>query len=93
MGRKRRVQNSAGAGPLPRTWRVGLYIRLSREDAHSGGESESVANQRAILLEHIANLKDGDAYIAAGEYVDDGVSGATDDGREGFLALLEDIRR
>ena len=32
-------------------WRVGLYIRLSRDDGNE--ESLSVANQRKILLEFL----------------------------------------
>ena len=74
-----------------RTWNIAVYIRLSREDARSPAESESVANQRAIIEEHIAAFDDGDEYRIAGEYVDDGISGTTDDGRDGFQRMLSDI--
>ena len=76
-----------------RTWRVAIYIRLSREDGRPGAESESVTNQRAILEEHLASFRDGDTYILVEEYVDDGVSGTTDDQRDGFQRMLADIRR
>ena len=76
-----------------RTWDIAVYIRLSREDARSPAESESDANQRAIIEEHIAAFDDGDEYRIAGEYVDDGISGTTDDGRDGFQRMLSDILR
>ena len=45
-------------------------------------ESESVTNQRQIIEDHIAGFNDGDEYIIVDEYVDDGISGTTDDERE-----------
>ena len=51
-------------------WRIAIYIRLSKEDARSLDESESVANQRKIIEEHIASFNDGDEYIIVDEYVD-----------------------
>ena len=80
-----------GAGP--RLWRIAVYIRLSREDARCLDESESVTNQRAIIEAHIAGFDDGDEYRIAEEYVDDGISGTTDDARGGFQRMLADIRR
>ncbi len=74
-------------------WRVAIYIRLSREDARHLDESESITNQRAIIKEHIASFDDGDIYDIVKEYVDDGVSGTTDDDRAGFQEMLEDIRQ
>ncbi len=76
----------------PRVWRIGLYIRLSREDSHSYNESESISNQRAILHKHIGQFDDGDRYIPAREYVDDGISGTTDDERGSFQEMLQDIQ-
>jgi len=70
---------------------VAVYIRLSREDGRPD-ESESVANQRKLILEYLAALADGGRYVIAGEYVDDGISGTTDDEREAFQRMLEDIR-
>lgn len=75
---------SAAGGP----WRVGLYIRLSREDGND--ESLSVANQRKILLDHLAS-DFGDGSVLAGVYIDDGQSG-TDQERPGFQRLLGDVR-
>ena len=76
-----------------KVWRIAIYIRLSKEDARYLDESESVTNQRAIIEEHIANFQDGDEYIIVDEYVDDGISGTTDDEREDFQRMLSDIKR
>ena len=72
-----------------RVWRIAIYIRLSKEDARCLDESESVTNQRAIIEDHIA----GDEYIIVDEYVDDGISGTTDDERDDFQRMLSDIKR
>ena len=82
-----------GAPPNCRVWRMAVYIRLSREDARCLDESESVTNQRAIIEDHIAGFQDGDKYIIVDEYVDDGISGTTDDERDDFQRMLADIRR
>ncbi|HML37242.1 MAG TPA: recombinase family protein, partial [Bacillota bacterium] len=74
-----------------RTWYVGFYIRLSREDARGSDESESVQNQRLILTDWLNNQFDDDKYILADEFVDDGVSGTTDDERPEFQRLLRFI--
>lgn len=74
-------------------WRVAFYIRLSREDKRGKGESESIANQRLILTDFLEQQDDGDEYVFIDEYVDDGVSGTTDEEREGFQRLLADIQR
>ena len=79
--------------PKYRVWRIAIYIRLSKEDARCLDESESVTNQRAIIEEHIAGFQDGDEYIIVDEYVDDGISGTTDDEREDFQRMLSDIKR
>ena len=92
MARKRRADAEA-ALPKRRVWNIAVYIRLSREDACCPDESESVANQRKIIEAHIAGLHDGDEYRIVDEYVDDGISGTTDDGRGGFQRMLSDIRR
>ncbi|MCL2397507.1 MAG: recombinase family protein [Defluviitaleaceae bacterium] len=72
-------------------WKVASYIRLSKEDEKTKGvfgESESVSNQRNLLMSYI---NDNDLTLA-GEYVDDGVSGTTFD-RPQFNAMIEDIER
>lgn len=76
-----------------RVWRIAIYIRLSKEDARCLDESESVTNQRAIIEDHIAGFHDGDEYIIVDEYVDDGISGTTDDERDDFQRMLADIKR
>ncbi|MBR5533356.1 MAG: recombinase family protein [Ruminiclostridium sp.] len=74
-----------GREPL---WRVGLYIRLSREDGRQ--ESLSVENQRKILLDFLKSDFTG-RWELAGEYIDDGLTG-TDDSREGFQTLIAQVR-
>lgn len=66
------------------TYRVGIYLRLSREDEKLG-ESGSISNQRDLLLNYI---KDNN-LIFVDEYVDDGVSGTTFD-RMGFNRMIRD---
>lgn len=66
-------------------YRVGIYLRLSREDERSL-ESASITNQRAILLEYIK--KNNLTFID--EYIDDGVSGTTFE-RNGFKKMIRDI--
>ena len=65
--------------------KVGMYIRLSREDGDKQ-ESESISNQRNILQRYV---KENDLCFVK-EYVDDGVSGTTFD-RPGFNEMLQDI--
>ena len=66
-------------------FRVGLYIRLSREDGDKQ-ESESIGNQRKILQRYV---KENDLNVIK-EYVDDGVSGTTFD-RPSFNKMMDDI--
>lgn len=71
------------------TYRVGMYIRLSREDEEkedSNAESESISNQRSFILDF---LKENN-YTLYDEYVDDGFSG-TNFNRPGFKRLIQDI--
>ena len=69
-------------------YRVGIYIRLSKEDEEKEkySESESVQNQRILLMEYIKENKLN--FIS--EYVDDGVSGTSFD-RPAFNKMIEDI--
>ena len=93
MARKSRAMTQTVVKAKHRVWRIGIYIRLSKEDARCLDESESVTNQRAIIEDHIAGFNDGDEYIIVDEYVDDGISGTTDDEREDFQRMLADIKR
>lgn len=81
------------ARPKFRVWRIAIYIRLSKEDARCLDESESVTNQRSIIENHIAEFNDGDEYKIIDEYVDDGISGTTDDERDDFQRMLSDIKK
>ncbi len=76
---------SAEAG----VWRVGAYIRLSKEDG--GAESESVTNQRKIIEDYLETSFSG-SFLLADYYIDDGLTG-TDDSRLEFMRMIADIER
>lgn len=67
-------------------YKVGLYIRLSREDDEKENLSESIINQTSLLNQYVKenNLRIYDTYI------DDGYSGTTFD-RPAFNRLIKDI--
>lgn len=67
-------------------YKVGIYIRLSREDEDKPKISESVTNQKSLLLQYIKenNLRLYDIYI------DDGYTGTNFD-RPEFKRLINDI--
>ncbi len=65
-------------------YKVGIYLRLSREDERLG-ESGSISTQRDLLLNYIRDNN----LIFVDEYVDDGVSGTTFD-RIGFNRMIKD---
>ena len=67
-------------------YKVGLYIRLSREDGDNL-ESESIKNQRTFLNKY---LKENQNFIFIDEYVDDGYSGSNFN-RPAWQKLLYDI--
>ena len=62
-----------------------LYCRLSQEDANEG-ESNSIQNQRAILLQYAKEHHFSNPIF----FVDDGYSGTNYD-RPGFQKMLEEI--
>ncbi len=93
MARVANRQNIVKALPKNRVWLVAFYIRLSREDKRGKDESESITNQRLILTDFLEQQDDGDEYVYVDEYVDDGVSGTTDEERENFQRLLADIQK
>ena len=68
-------------------WRIAVYIRLSREDGNV--ESESVVNQKKILVEFVEQYFDGQ-YVIVDFYIDDGLTG-TDDTRASFMRVIADI--
>ncbi|MDE6517762.1 MAG: recombinase family protein, partial [Acetatifactor sp.] len=61
------------------------YMRLSNEDAHEG-ESSSISNQRALLLDYIKNHEEFDGWKVL-EFYDDGYSGVSFE-RPGIQKLL-----
>ena len=65
-------------------YKVGIYLRLSREDEKIG-ESSSISPQRDLLLNYI---KDNN-LLFIDEYIDDGVSGTTFE-RIGFKRMIKD---
>lgn len=68
-----------------KNYKVGMYIRLSREDGDDL-ESESVGNQRSLITGYL--LANG--ITPQNEYVDDGYSGGNFN-RPGFKKLIKDI--
>lgn len=73
---------------IERTYQVGVYIRLSREDGDDR-ESESVENQRDIINNFIEQQEDLE-FIE--EYVDDGYTG-TNFNRPSFKKMIEDVNK
>ena len=78
-------------------YKVGIYCRLSKDDASNAAkaktyipsdESTSIENQRE-LLSKIAMLN---GWVETKTYVDDGYSGGNFQ-RPGFLEMLEDARK
>lgn len=51
------------------TYKVAIYIRLSKEDADRGyDESESITNQKSLLTQYVKNL--GYEYELVDIYID-----------------------
>lgn len=67
--------------------KVGLYIRLSRDDLRAG-ESMSVENQRMFLNKYAKEQGWSDVT----EYVDDGYTGVNFD-RPSFIRMMEDVKK
>lgn len=68
-------------------YKVGLSIRLSREDGDDI-ESESISNQRLMLISFIESL--GNNFELIDIYIDDGFSGLNFN-RPGFKKMIRDI--
>lgn len=69
-----------------KSFRVGLYMRLSREDGDKE-ESSSVTNQREMLKRYVSEQEN---FFIVKEYADDGYTGTNFD-RPGFKQMIEDI--
>lgn len=71
------------------TYRVAIYIRLSKEDVDRGfDESESIVNQRNLLVEYVKKL--GWEYELVDIYIDPGYTG-TNFNRPDFIRMKIDI--
>ena len=66
------------------SFKVGLYIRLSRDDGNV--ESDSIVSQRSLLNQYVKENN----YNVVDEYVDDGFSGTNFD-RPAFIRMMKDI--
>lgn len=66
--------------------KIGLYLRLSRDDENGSAESMSIANQRAFLLHWVQ----AQGWAVTEIYSDDGYTGTNFD-RPDFQRLLKDI--
>ena len=66
------------------SFKVGLYIRLSRDDGNI--ESDSIVSQRSLLNQYVKENN----YIVVDEYVDDGFSGTNFD-RPSFKKMIKDM--
>ena len=71
---------------MMKEYRAGLYIRLSKEDLDKVHESESIKNQRSLLMQYVNTNK----IMVYDIYIDDGYSGTNFD-RPGFKRLIGDI--
>lgn len=71
-------------------WKVGKYIRLSRDDGNV--VSESVVNQDKILNDEIPGFFDDGLYEVVDTYIDDGTSGTTDTERRAFQRMVADVK-
>lgn len=71
-------------------WKVGKYIRLSREDGNV--VSESVVNQDEILNDEIPGFFDDGLYEIVDTYIDDGTSGTSDMERDDFQRMVQDMK-
>ncbi len=88
MARIRRAEEQKKP-PRQHVWKVGKYIRLSREDGNE--VSESVVNQDKILTDELPKFFADGGYELVDAYIDDGTSGTTDVEREAFQRMVRDV--
>lgn len=69
-------------------YKVGAYLRLSKEEFSNEKESNSITNQKLIIDNYLENNKE---YKLVDYYIDDGYSG-TNFNRPEFQRMLEDIK-
>ncbi len=90
MARIRKPHESQTA-PQQTVWKVGKYIRLSRDDG--AVVSESVVNQDKILQDELSGFFEDGLYEVVDTYIDDGTSGTTDLERQDFQRMVQDVKR
>ena len=66
-------------------WKIGLYIRLSKEDDNED-DSESIINQEKILRDFVDGYFEPENYVIVDVFADDGLTG-TDTARPDFKRL------
>jgi len=69
-----------------KVYRVGIYVRLSKEDSRAG-ESVSIENQKLMLSKHVKEM----GWELTEVYEDDGFSG-TNQNRPAFQRMLADVK-
>lgn len=87
----RRRRNEIARTFMEQFWRIGLYIRLSKEDENEN-ESESVINQEKILRDYVSSHFEPGTYEIVDVFADDGLTG-TDTDRPEFKRLEKCIVR
>lgn len=90
MARIRKVENATVNSSRQTVWKVGKYIRLSRDDGNI--VSESVINQDKILDDEIPKFFEDGQYEVVDTYIDDGTSGTTDIERDDFQRMVSDVK-
>lgn len=85
-----RKSHQSEAAPKQNVWKVGKYIRLSRDDGNI--VSESVVNQDKILNDEIPGFFEDGQYEVVDTYIDDGTSGTTDLERQDFQRMVQDMK-
>ena len=85
--RKSTQQQTSGQQNI---WRIGKYIRLSREDGNE--VSESVVNQNKILDDELPHFFKTGLFEVVDTYIDDGTSGTTDLERRDFQRMVQDMK-
>ena len=68
------------------TWRIGIYVRLSKEDGNS--VSASIENQIKRIARYLRDFED---FVIYDIYIDDGLTG-TDFNREDYIRLQNDVK-
>ena len=90
MARIRKTEIALRSAKRQVIWKIGLYIRLSREDGNI--VSESVVNQEKILRDELPGFFEEGLYEIVDKYTDDGTSGTSDLEREDFQRMVCDVK-